>query len=234
MPHDPSLDRVLEELRSADRPRLVLRPDPPDPEPGTVALVAGSFDPMTVAHAALAEAALERADLAALVYSVRTLPKDEAIADPLLSEADRITVLDRFCRSRTRTVVGLCSHGLLVDHVVAARKRFRKAHLLLVMGSDKVVQLLHPKWYEDRESALTRLFQEAQILYAVRAGEDEAVGEALAGLHDLQWRTRFTRLDVPPTLAAISSRLVRESLRRGDDVAALVPAEARPFLAGRA
>ena len=47
---------LLEELRQAERPRLVVVPEP-KAEPASVALLAGSFDPLTVAHEAMAEAA---------------------------------------------------------------------------------------------------------------------------------------------------------------------------------
>ncbi len=230
MPGESPLQRVLEELRVASRPRLILRPSRIDPSPRSVALVAGSFDPMTVAHAALAEAALERADLAVLVYSIRTLPKEGPASGPLFPEADRIAVLERFCAARTRAVVGLCSHGLLADQVEAVRERFPPARLSLVMGSDKVLQLLDPRWYQDRDAVLGRLFQHADVLYAVRGGEEGLVRDALGDLPDPAWRASFHRLDIPPGLTSISSRLVRERLRRGDDVRALVPEEAHAFL----
>jgi nicotinate-nucleotide adenylyltransferase len=230
MAEDASLEELLAELRSADRPRLVLRPEPLRRGPKRVALVAGSFDPMTVAHAALAEAAMERADLAVLLYSARTLPKEGPPLGPLLSEPERIAALDAFCRNRTRMVVGLCSHGLLADQVEAARDRFPPARLILVMGSDKLLQLLDHRWYGDRDAVLDVLFRESEVLFALRSGDEDAVQEVLAGLKDSPWRSRLTQLQVPPSLAAVSSRVVRERLRRGEDVGPLVPPEARSFL----
>jgi nicotinic acid mononucleotide adenylyltransferase len=230
MQDDPPLQPLLRELRTAVHPLLVLRPDQPDLEPESMALVAGSFDPVTVGHVALAEVALDRSDVAVFVYSIRTLPKQGDASRPLLTEIERIAALEWFCRSRPRALVGLCSHGLLSDQVTAARRRFPRAVLSLVMGSDKVLQLLDPVWYEDRDAALARLFEQADVRYAVRAGEARAVESALADLPGA-WRARFTRLDVPESVAAISSRSVRERLRRGEDVRALVPPEVHAFLA---
>ena len=68
------LTSVLGELRSGDRPRLVLWPER-HAAPASVALLAGSFDPVTNAHLELARAASEEVDLVVLTYSVRTLPK---------------------------------------------------------------------------------------------------------------------------------------------------------------
>jgi nicotinamide-nucleotide adenylyltransferase len=224
---------LLARLREAGAPVMVLLEDPAG-EPASVALVPGSFDPLTVGHAALSEAAAAREDLVVLVYSARTLPKEGPGAGaPLLGEADRLEVLRRFCRGRLGMVPGVCSHGLLADQVAAAAARFPGARLTLVVGSDKVLQLLDPRWYGDRDAALEGLFARAEVRFAVRAGEEGAVEEALARPENRRWRGRFSRLEVPPEVAAVSSRAVRELLRRGEDVRGLVPPEVHPFLGPR-
>ena len=105
------------------------------------------------------------------------------------------------------------------------------AELFLAMGSDKVLQLLDPKWYEDRERTLDGLFAEARVLYAARAGDQALVAEALAAPQNRRWRDRFERLEVAPEAAAVSSRMVRELIRKGSEVGHLVPPEVRPFVA---
>lgn len=219
-----SLDLLIAELRSADRSVLHLLGDPG--APARVAVLSGSFDPLTVGHEALARAASDRADLVVLLYAVRPLPKEGPVPPPLLPEKDRLRVVERFCRARPGMALGLCSRGLLADQVVATRDRWPQASISLVMGSDKVLQLLDPHWYEDRDAALFGLFREARVLYAVRAGEEGAVDAALDRPENVRWRDRFERIEVPPELASVSSRLIRERLRRGEDVSHLVPAEA--------
>ena len=130
-------------------------------------------------------------------------------------------------------MVGICSHGLLADQLVAARERFPTQRLCLVMGSDKVLQLLDPKWYDDRDAALEEVFREAQILYAERVGEEGLVTTALRRPENAQWRDRFLRLDVPPAIPSISSRGVRTLIETGKDPTDLVVDEARPYLPGR-
>ncbi len=219
----------LERLRLTEKPSLLLSRELPTP-PASVALLSGSFDPVTVAHAALTDAAARLADLVVLVYSARTLPKEGTAPPALLPEADRLKVLERFCEIHPTTAVGLCSHGLLADQVVAARERFPTQRLFSVMGSDKVLQLLDPKWYDDRDDALEGLFRGARILYAERAGEEGLVATALRRRHNLQWRDRFTRLDVPSEVASISSRSVRTLVAAGRDPAEFVVPEARPHI----
>lgn len=225
-----TLDPLLQELREAPQPVLRLRVEPPGPEPGMVALLSGSFDPLTIGHAVLAEAALRRADLVLLVYSVRTMPKEAESPGPLLSEDERLAVLEAFCESRPRIEPALCSHGLLADQVEAAAARFPASDLVLVMGSDKVRQLLDLAWYEDRDGTLERLFSRAAILYADRVGEGGLVEAMLEQPENRQWRGRFERIDVAPEVSSVSSRLVREQLAAGRDVGNLVPAESKALL----
>ncbi|MFN2591113.1 MAG: nicotinate-nicotinamide nucleotide adenylyltransferase, partial [Actinomycetota bacterium] len=215
-------------LRAVEVPELVVEPDPGTPR--RIGLLPGSFDPITIAHVALAEAASRLVDVTVLVYSARTIAKEGE--PPLLGEEQRVHQLHRVSEARPDVIVGLCSHGLLVDQVDAARARFPGTDLSLVIGSDKLIQLLDPVWYEDPDAALERLFRRAGVLYGVREGERDAVEQILANLP--RWRERFVRLDVPSAIAAVSSRSVRARLRRGDDVANLLPPEARGMLGGRA
>jgi nicotinic acid mononucleotide adenylyltransferase len=223
-------ERLDDLLLRTERPTLFVPAAAADP--GSVALLSGSFDPITIGHAALAEAAADRADLILLVYSVRTLPKEgpASAAAPLLSEGDRLRALEAFVESRERVIPALASHGLLAEQAEAARRRFPAASLFLVMGSDKALQVLDPKWYGDRDEVLARLFDRAVLLYADRTGHEGVVEERLAQPENVRWQSSFERLDVPPDVAEVSSRDVRERLSRGEDVSSLVPPEALPFL----
>jgi nicotinamide-nucleotide adenylyltransferase len=220
---------LLDELRRRKDPRLVIDPDPP-PDVGSVALLSGSFDPMTVAHEAMARAAAERVGLVVLTYSARTMPKDPGAPPSLLDERRRIESLRRFCAGRAGFAVGLCSHGLLAEQVRAARDRFRAAELWAVMGSDKVLQVLDPSWYEHRDAALEPMLATARVLYAVRSGDAGTVERALSLPENVRWKDRFERLPVRPEVAGISSRTVRELVREGRNVTDFVPEEILEFI----
>lgn len=228
-----TLDPLLQELREAPEPVLRLRTELHGPEPRVVAVLSGSFDPLTIGHAALAEAALAHADLVLLVYSVRTIPKEERVPGPLFSEDERLAVLEAFCEARPQVEPALCSHGLMAEQVEATAARFPSSDLVLVVGSDKVRQLLDPSWYEDRESTLRSLFSRARVLFAVRSGEEGVVEGLLEQPWNSLWRDRFARLEVAPDVAAVSSRLIRERLAKGQDVSRLVPLESMALLQGR-
>jgi nicotinic acid mononucleotide adenylyltransferase len=199
------------------------------PPVGSVGLVAGSFDPMTVAHAALAAAL--GTDLTLLVWSPATLPKEAGPggdpSPPLLEPEEVLASLLVWCGPRPWARVAICSHGLLADQVEAAAASFPRSRLVLGMGSDKVLQLLDPGWYQDRDAVLGRLFDRAEVAAAARAGH--AMEVVLA---ETRWSERIRTVRLPAALAAISSRAVREAVRQGEDVAKAVPPEILPFVRG--
>jgi nicotinamide-nucleotide adenylyltransferase len=223
-------DALLDELRRSAVPRLVLEADPGSADVGSVGLLPGSFDPLTAAHAALAEAALDRAELVILVYSVRILPKEGPAPPALLSERERLSILETYCRGKRRVVLGLASHGLIVEQVRAARERFPHARLFVVAGSDKLAQLFDPKWYADRGTALDALFGEASVLYAERAGQEGLVSETVSRPDNTRWGGHIERLEIAPELAAVSARRVRDLIEKGTDPHSLMPEAARAIV----
>jgi len=229
------IGRVLSRLGEPGPPRLeVLWPYVPG-SPERVGLVSGSFDPMTLAHAALADALGITADLVLFVYSPATLPKEPGPGGdpgvPLLDPKDRVASLLAYSRSRTGRGAALCSHGLYADQADAAREAFPRADLVFGIGSDKVLQLLDPAWYEDRDASLQKLFSVARVGYAVREGEQQRLAAALDEAS--RWRDRMEPIALPPDVAGLSSRRVREEVVRGRDVAGMVPPEVLPFIERR-
>lgn len=214
---------IPDRLRTAEQPTLLIEEDTGVPQ--RVAFLSGSFDPLTLGHTTLAEAAAERADLVVLMYSVRTLPKEGDLVPPLLSEEERLDIVSTWCERHPGIVPGVCSHGLLSNQADAVRGCFPGARPLIVLGSDKALQLLDPKWYEDRDSELGALFKQSDVLYAARTGEEGRVEEALALRENSRWRRHFTQIEIPSTVAAISARKVRTLVAKGKRFDKLLPPE---------
>jgi nicotinamide-nucleotide adenylyltransferase len=202
---------------------------PRDPgSPSVVGLVPGSFDPPTVAHAALARGLEDLGcELVLYVWSVHTLPKETAAGGeptpPLLEDDERLACLEAVVGEGPGRGLALASHGLLAQQAEAAAQVFPAARLILGVGSDKVLQLLDPRWYEDRAAALDHLTGLASIAYAHRSGDDEVLVRALSEPSNARWRSAFVELALEPGIASISSRWVRSELRSGRD-----PSEALP------
>jgi Cytidylyltransferase-like len=98
----------------------------------------GSFNPPTIAHLAIAEAAVRQCglDRVDLVLSRHALGKDPAGLVPL---ADRLAVLEAL--AATRPWLGaVVSDGRLVGEIAAG-------YDVVVLGADKWSQVADPAWY---------------------------------------------------------------------------------------
>jgi len=219
---------IPDRLRTAEQPTLLVEGETGAPK--RVAFLSGSFDPLTLGHTTMAEAAAERADLVVLIYSVRTLPKEGDTVPPLLSEEERLDIISTWCEGHPGIVPGVCSHGLLANQADAVRGCFPGARSLIVLGSDKALQLLDPKWYDDRNSELGALFKQSDVLYAERSGEEGAVDAELALRENSRWRKHFVRIDIPATVASISARKVRTLVAKGKRFEKLLPKESADAL----
>ena len=146
----------------------------------------GSFDPLTVAHVAIAEAAVEQCRLTSLdfVISEVALAKEGGHASPL---AERVAAVEAAAGRRC----AVTDRQLLVD--------IAEGYDVLVVGADKWWQLLDPSFYGSvgvRNDALRRL--PALVAVAPRTGV--AVPADAEGVHVL---------DLPSWVGQVSSSAVR-------------------------
>ncbi len=137
---------------------------PADPFVGRVGCYPGSFNPPTVAHLAVAEAAcsvgrLVRVDL---VISRVALGKEE-LEIPTLE--DRLGLLREVAATRSWLGVAVSDERLVVDVATG--------YDAVVMGADKWRQVSDPAWYDHdhaaRDAAVARL---PHLLVAPRADDD--------------------------------------------------------------
>jgi hypothetical protein len=123
-----------------------------DAATGGIGCYPGSFNPPTIAHLAIAEAAREQCGLERLDLVVSRIALGKtAPAGPRFE--DRVAVLDAIARSRPWLCVRVTDAQLLVD--IAA------GYDVLVVGADKWAQVVDPAWYGGsvaaRDDALARL-----------------------------------------------------------------------------
>jgi len=117
-----------------------------------VGVYPGSFNPPTVAHLAVAQAAVEQCELERvdLVLSRDTLGKDAA---GLVRIEDRVRVLEAIAASRPWIGVRVTDHRFIAD--------IAEGYDVIVVGADKWAQVIDPAWYEGsavaRDAAVARL-----------------------------------------------------------------------------
>jgi nicotinic acid mononucleotide adenylyltransferase len=107
----------------------------------------GSFNPPTVAHLAIARAALDQAGLERvdLIVSESALGKEDVRVPTI---ADRMAVLEKVASSRPWLAARLTPHRLLAD--------IAEGYDALIVGSDKWAQLLDVAWYGGSEARRDR------------------------------------------------------------------------------
>lgn len=103
--------------------------------------------------------------------------------------------------------------GYMSDTVAQIREQYPDAELFLLLGSDQL--LIFQKWH-----AWNKITDEATVAAAARTWDDDAAMEAAAAV----LRSYGAEvIIVPIDVKELSSTDVREAVRRGDDISAMVP-----------
>ncbi len=223
---------LLDQLQPEAESRAFVVPSSPPPHRGVI-VFPGSFNPPTTAHIALLKQSREFArrqqgplQLYA-AFSKHTVDK-ESVERPLL--LDRVMLLERVLQNRLpRVGIMLFNRGLYVEQAEAVRRSFpRVRRILFLIGFDKIMQILDPRYYDDRDAALVELFRLAEILVAPRGNDGE---KELAELLQQPQNERFAGYVHPlpfnPIYRNVSSTHVRQQAVGVDTE---VPREVRQFM----
>ncbi len=190
-------------------------------------ILSGSFNPPTLAHEALATGALQQGNLDAVIWTISrvTVDKEMVTRAPL---EDRLIVLAALMESRANEAVALVNRGLYVDQIDAVRATLPQvSQITFIIGFDKIVQIVDPHYYADRDSALDELFSRADILVAPRDDDTEADLHALfAHPENRRWAGSVRYLPLDPALRDISSSHVRSRIDQQQSIGDLAPPEA--------
>jgi nicotinamide-nucleotide adenylyltransferase len=233
------IQTLLEQLNPETAPQALLVSGSPVPRGNTI-VFPGSFNPPTTAHLALLKQARDFAhqqplapgqeDLPVHLYaaiSKHTIDK-ETVERPLL--LDRVTLLDTVLHRYLRNIgILLFNRGLYVEEAQAVRTSFPEViRLFFLIGFDKIVQILDPRYYENRDAALRELFALAELLVAPRgdAGVD-ALHNLLSQPANQPFAGHIHALPFSPTYRTISSTSIRQNPHANLDE---IPPEVQHFI----
>ena len=179
-------------------------------------LLAGTFNPFTRAHAALAVAG-RRAGCERVVLAMTPASLDKEAVERA-HPVDRLDWVRAWAGRHRWAAVAVSSHPLLVD-MAEALGSLARGEVALLLGTDKAAQLADARYYDDLEAALARLAGAATLLVADRAGHP--VHE-----HGPPAATPPTtaRLPTAAWVPARSATEARAVAARGGDLGPLVPA----------
>jgi nicotinic acid mononucleotide adenylyltransferase len=198
---------------------------------GIVGVLPASFNPPTVAHAALIREAGT-----AVAFDEMLLIVDQQAMDKEPRGApveDRLLMLLALYGDNARISLGISNRGLFLEKVEAMRAVYPggKTEVFFIVGYDTIVRVLDEKYYTDRDKALRALFAQARFLVANRGGRDTRGLRELFGREENRtFAAQVLPLSLPPAMDQISSTLVRRHLAEGKSVTGLVPPALEEFL----
>lgn len=153
---------------------------------GTLGVYPGTFDPLTVAHLAISDAAVDQLGLTRidLAISVGALGKAHLGADTV---APRLAAIERAAAQRPWITAVATEATLIADIAVG--------YDVVVMGADKWAQVNDPAWYGDSEVERDRALRRLPRVVVAPRGDHHVPDDLL--------------LSVPDELEPISSTAVR-------------------------
>jgi nicotinate-nucleotide adenylyltransferase len=178
--------------------------------PGHLGIFPGTFNPLTVAHVALARAALGHVD-EVLFTLPRNLPHKEYTG---ASFEQRIALLRAALGSECSFSIGVSQLGLFCQIAEECRDIYgRDVRLSFLCGRDAAERIAG--WDYGRPGAFREMLADFHLLVAARGGEYSPPAEIAAAV---------TLLDVGWELDEVSASEVRDRIQRSEPWEHLVPA----------
>lgn len=179
--------------------------------PHKVGILAGSFNPPTIAHIELAQAASQCVDLIVCVVP-RVFPH-KAYSGATLEQ--RVEMLEASGLGMPHAIAST-RQGLFIDIARECREHFGpEVKLSFICGRDAAERILH--WDYGREGVVEEMLREFELLVAPRDGHFSAPEKFRHRIHALH----LTGYE------DVSSTEVRERIARGDAWEQLVPERIR-------
>lgn len=179
-------------------------------KPKKLGVIAGSFNPPTVAHAELVHAAAFQVDeVLCVVPSV--FPHKEFVGATLEQRLEMLAAADL----SEPASIAVSEKGLFIDIARECREYYgADTRLYFVCGRDAAERIL--TWDYGRPGVVEEMLQEFELLVAARGGEFRPPAEFQHRVHPLGLRAAHDH---------VSSTEVRERIARGDPWEHLVPRE---------
>jgi nicotinate-nucleotide adenylyltransferase len=194
------------------------------PPPRRLGILSAAFNPITVAHMALAQSACEHFQLHEVAFVLPlTQPHKALFGAPI---GARLEMMALAVQAHPAFAVASCTHGLFVDICRAAALAYPpQTHFWFITGRDAGERIL--TWpYPDPAQALAELFSRADLLVADRDGTFRLPDLAVVR----PYVDQIHHLPLPAAYQHISATDIRARLAKGEDVSGLVPEAALAYI----
>ncbi len=182
-----------------------------------IGILAGAFNPPTVAHLALARSALKHVD-ETLFLLPRTFPHKSFVGAPLNA---RVEMLCALAAEEPRFSVAISEGGLFFDMARECRGHYgRGVRISFLCGRDAAERIL--TWDYGGRISVDEMLREFDLLVAARRGEFAP---------PLPTRHAIERIYLPEKFDEVSSTEVRRRMAKGLEWRHLVPEAAHQVAA---
>ena len=185
--------------------------------PSRLAVLPGTFNPITVAHLELARAALPLVDEVVFVLP-RILPHKEYEG---ASFDQRLVMLEAAAGGHPRFSIAAADHGLFVEIAQECRDAYTfDVWLTFLCGRDAAERIAG--WDYGRPGVFVEMLRQFDLLVAARSGEYTPPPE---------FRHAVRPLPLSGSFDHVSATGIRDRIARGERWEHLVPAAIRSFVA---
>jgi nicotinate-nucleotide adenylyltransferase len=196
----------------------------PAQSPGHLGVLGGAYNPITLAHLAIADAAVAEMHLNEVLFCLPQVPPHKTIFGASLEQ--RLDMMQLAVHDRPYATVGLCSHGLFLDIERALRHVYAPStEVFFITGRDAAERIL--TWeYDDTERALSEMFNAFQFIVCDREGAFVMPDDPRL----IPYHSRIHHFAIPDGLDHISSTAIRDRLQQNEPIEDMVPAAVADFI----
>ena len=188
-------------------------------------IFSGSFNPMTISHVEMIDAAQSRFKLdEILLILAKTNVDKEIFGLPL---AKRLITLSHYAEKRENFSVAVSSHGRYIEKVEALKSIVPSGtEFCFIVGYDTFVRIFDSKYYVDMHIELDQLFSQCRLIVANRGNHDDRAIRDFLSFSDREvYMEKIDLITLSDFHAGVSSTDIRSRLENGQSISELVPAE---------
>ncbi len=189
-----------------------------------IGVFGGAFNPVHNGHVKLAESFLERLSLDKLLIIPTAVPPHKTAAG-LANEKNRLDMLSLAFKNIEKAEISdlefkRSGKSYTFDTIAEIRNIYRYDELFLIIGEDQFLSF--DKWYRYRD-----LLSQTVLCTAARTENKRQEIERFAAVL-LNGKSNYYLADFAPVI--VSSSEIREKLKKGQDVSALLPEQVYSYI----
>ena len=189
----------------------------PPQGPGRLGVLGGAYNPITLAHLAIADTVASAFGIHEVLFVLPQVPPHKTIFGASLEQ--RLEMMRLAVEDRPYATVGLSTHGLFLDMYQGLLGVYtRHTEVFFLTGRDAAERIL--TWpYDDAEVALRQMLTAFQLIVCDREGPFHLSDDPLLA----PYRQRIHCCTLPPGFNHVSATEVRQRCHQGLPLDDLVP-----------